>query len=131
MTNEELERIMNYIIERQETFADQMVQSNVRMTRLEAAMTEQQAAMTQQQASMAQQQATMAQQQATMAHQQQIGAQQQAAIFAMIEAQQHASNDVSNLARVVDHLVETVSVLLDRTAGGNGNGNKPDANTTR
>lgn len=117
MTNEELERIMDYIIERQETFADQMVESNVRMTRLETAMAEQQAAMTQQQA--------------TMAHQQQIGTQQQAAIFAMIEAQQHASNDVRNLARVVDHLVETVTVLLDRTGGGNGNGNNPDANTTR
>jgi len=38
MTNEEMERIMNFLINRQEIFADQMMQSNARMTRLEEAM---------------------------------------------------------------------------------------------
>lgn len=99
MTNEERKRIMAYIIERQKTFADQMVQYNVRMTQKQAAMT----------------------------CQQQIEARQQAAIFAMIESQQQASADVSNLARAVNHLAEKVTMKLKRT----GNGNNPDANTTR
>ncbi|MCP9495704.1 MAG: hypothetical protein MSG64_14755 [Pyrinomonadaceae bacterium MAG19_C2-C3] len=35
MTNEEMERIMNFIIERQEVFAERMVQSDERLTRVE------------------------------------------------------------------------------------------------
>lgn len=35
MTNEEMERVMNFIIERQELFAARMVESEERLTRLE------------------------------------------------------------------------------------------------
>jgi len=37
MTNEELQRVMEFIIKRQETFAEGMVQAESRLTRLETA----------------------------------------------------------------------------------------------
>jgi len=37
MTNEELQRVMEFIIKRQETFAEGMVQAESRVTRLETA----------------------------------------------------------------------------------------------
>ncbi len=131
MTNEELERVMNFIIERQEQFGigiqqlresdvelrrllvEQMVQSDERMTRLEEAMAQSDERMTRIEGTTAQQQAG--------------NQNMQAAIFALIESQQHTNADVRNLSTVVDRITEAVAVLLDRTDDANGNGNKGQA----
>jgi septal ring factor EnvC (AmiA/AmiB activator) len=94
VTNEELERVMNFIIERQERvaeqqelFATQMTQSNERVTRLER-----------------------------------LAEYQQGLLTGVIESQDRTNQDVRNLTTQVDRIVEAVAALIERADGANGNG---------
>ena len=96
MTNEEMERIMNFIIERQEVFAERMVQSDERLTRLENITI------------------TLAEK-----HDQLADTQKQLA-----DTQKLISQDIRSLTTQVDRIAETVAFLLDeRKNNKNGNGN--------
>ncbi len=102
MTNEEMERVMNFIIERQERVAGQQgvfaEQMNVlreghaghdeRLTRLER-----------------------------------LAEFQQGLLTSVIETQDRTSQDIRMLTAQVDRIAEAVVVLLDRTGGANDTGN--------
>lgn len=80
MSNEELERIMNFIIVRQERLAERDEQFAEQM----------------------------AQQQALMKEQQAFNAQMQRVIDSVIETQQRNTVDIANLAAVVDRIIEAM-----------------------
>jgi predicted AAA+ superfamily ATPase len=106
MTNDELERIMNFLIERhermterqenmmnwqaehQELFASSKQESDERMARIER-----------------------------------VAEYQQALMVSVIETQDQMSREIRNLGTHVDRIAEAVALLLERDGGGGANGN--------
>ncbi len=108
MTNDELERVMNFIIERQErvaeqqeafaeqqeAFAEQMAQSNERMTRLEQSAEKQQ----------------------------RLAEYQQGLLTSVIETQDRNGEDIRNLTTHVNRIAEAVAFLIERDGANGGKG---------